>query len=60
MTKRLSPREIQILWLLSEGQPPKAIGNRHTVTNTLTQIRLKLDALSTIHAVALAIRRGII
>jgi len=62
---RLSPREVEVLQLMSEGQGPAEVADRlhlsvHTVRNHVREIRRKLDVSSQLAAVAAGIRTGII
>jgi NarL family two-component system response regulator YdfI len=61
----LTPRELEVLHLLAEGLPNKAIGraleiSEHTVKFHLSSILGKLGATSRTEAVAIGIRRGIV
>ncbi len=61
----LTTREFQIVWLISEGQTDRQIATqlgigRRTVSNHVSIILLKLDALSRAHAVTKAMRQGIL
>ena len=61
----LSTREIDILLSVSDGDASKQTAIRlgiseQTVKNHMTKILLKLGAWNRAHAVALAIRKGII
>jgi DNA-binding NarL/FixJ family response regulator len=60
MINQLTKREIDILTLLSYGWRVKEIGNVGTVKNQLMAIKEKLNAFSITHAVAIAIRTGLI
>lgn len=64
-TEPLTPREIEVLGLLAEGQSNKAIAYRlgvseHTVKFHVTSILGKLNAGSRTEAVTLGIRQGLI
>ena len=64
-TLSFSEREIQILSLVAEGRTDNEIGIRlcmsaKTVSWYVREIRLRLGARSRAHAVALAIRQGIL
>jgi NarL family two-component system response regulator YdfI len=61
----LTPREIEVLGMLAEGQSNKAIAHRlniseHTVKFHVTSIMSKLNAGSRTEAVTLGIRQGLI
>ncbi len=61
----LTPREIEVLGMLAEGQSNKAIAHRmniseHTVKFHVTSILGKLNAASRTEAVTLGIRQGLI
>lgn len=61
----LTPREIEVLGMLAEGQSNKAIAYRlgiseHTVKFHVTSIMAKLNAGSRTEAVTLGIRQGLI
>lgn len=61
----LTPREIELLRLLAEGLPNRAIAERllislHTVRNHVQNILTKLQAHSKLEAVAVAVREGVI
>ena len=61
----LTPREIEVLGMLAEGQSNKAIAHRlniseHTVKFHVTSIMTKLNAGSRTEAVTLGIRQGLI
>lgn len=61
----LSPREIEVLRLIAVGESNRAIAtqlgiNEETVKSHVKNILAKLDARNGTHAVALALRRGII
>ena len=63
--ERLSPRELEVLELLAEGMPNKAIARRlqisdQTVKFHVTSIRGKLGASNRTDAVRRALRRGLI
>ncbi|THD63868.1 response regulator transcription factor [Phenylobacterium sp.] len=63
--ERLSEREIEVLRLISQGQPNKGIAHRLSITEAtvkthLKSIFLKLDVADRTHAVTVAARRGII
>jgi DNA-binding CsgD family transcriptional regulator len=60
MNHNLTEREKDILRQVSEGKTCKEIGNIKTLRNQLIKIREKLGAENSAHAVAIAIRRGII
>jgi len=62
---RLSRREIECLTWTSEGKTSAEIAtilslSEHTVNNYLVAACLKLDSVNRVHAVATAIRRGVI
>jgi DNA-binding NarL/FixJ family response regulator len=61
----LSPRELEILELLSKGLTNKEIGqafgiSRHTVRNHINNITQKLDVTDRTEAASVAIKQGII
>ena len=61
----LSPRELEILELLSRGLTNKEIGqafgiSRHTVRNHINSINQKLDVTDRTEAASVAIKQGII
>jgi len=61
----LTPREVEVLGMLAEGQSNKAIAHRlsiseHTVKFHVTSIMSKLNAGSRTEAVTLGIRQGLI
>ncbi len=61
----LTPREVEVLRLLAQGLPSKAIASQlriseHTVKFHVGSIMGKLGAASRTEAVTLAIRRGLI
>ena len=65
LTEPLTPREIEVLGMLAEGQSNKAIAHRmgiseHTVKFHVTSIMGKLNAGSRTEAVTLGIRQGLI
>ena len=65
MNHNLSPKEIAILKSAADGLIYMQIANkcgicRNTVKNHCSRIREKLGADNTVHAVAIALRRGII
>jgi len=65
IVETLTPREIQVLELLTEGRSNKAIGERlgisdQTVKYHVAAIAGKLGAVNRTDAVRLAIRRGIV
>jgi DNA-binding NarL/FixJ family response regulator len=64
-TETLSPREIEVLGMIAEGQSNKAIAYRlgiseHTVKFHVTGIMTKLNAGSRTEAVTLGIRQGLV
>ena len=64
-TEPLTPREVQVLELLAEGLPNKAIASRlgvsdQTVKFHVAAISGKLGAANRTDAVRLAVRRGLI
>ena len=64
-SETLTPREIEVLGMLAEGQPNKAIGFRlgiseHTVKFHVASIMGKLHAGSRTEAVTIGLRRGLI
>lgn len=61
----LSPRELEVLQLMSEGQTASEIAqdltlSLHTVRNHIREIRRKLDVTSQLAAVATGVRTGLI
>ncbi len=61
----LSERQIQVLALVAEGETTRQIARRlnlstSTVDNYIQAIRARLDAYSRAHAVALALRQGLL
>jgi DNA-binding NarL/FixJ family response regulator len=60
MNHDLNPREIEILKGLSQGKRYKEIGVFNTVQNQTPLIRQKLLASTTIQAVYIATKRGLI
>lgn len=65
LQESLTPREIQVLELLAEGLPNKAIGERlgisdQTVKFHVASISAKLGAANRTDAVRRAVRRGLI
>ncbi len=61
----LIPRELEYLGLLATGSNPKKIAGKLCVGETTVKrlsrsVRKKLDAATTEHAVAIAVRRGLI
>jgi len=65
MNHSLTPKEIEVLRLLASGLVNKQIANiisraEGTIRNHGTNIRAKLRAANTTHAVAIALRKGII
>jgi two-component system, NarL family, response regulator YdfI len=65
VAEQLTPREIEVLGMLAEGQSNKAIAYRlgiseHTVKFHVTSIMAKLNAGSRTEAVTLGIRQGLI
>ena len=65
LSEPLTPREIEVLGLLAEGQSNKSIAYRmgiseHTVKFHVTSIMAKLNASSRTEAVTLGIRQGLI
>ena len=61
--KKPTPRQLQILQLIADGESQRAIAlelflGYQTVKNHMVSIREKLKAVSTPHAVAVAIRQG--
>jgi DNA-binding NarL/FixJ family response regulator len=64
-SKPLSPRELQVLTLVAEGCTSKEVGKElflaeETVKSHITNILTRLEARNRAHAVALAIRRGLL
>ena len=64
-TAEPSPREIEVLQLVSHGLVNREIGNRlflseETVKSHVRHILAKLQARSRAHAVAVGVRRGLI
>jgi DNA-binding NarL/FixJ family response regulator len=62
---RLTPRERAVLILVAEGVPSREIAERlayseRTIKNTLHDVLTRLNAKTRSHAVALAVREGII
>lgn len=65
MSRRLSPKELEILRLVSEGQSYKGIArsldvSEATVKHHMANMRLKLGAESSTHLVAQAFREGLV
>lgn len=65
LAEPLTPREVEVLGMLAEGQSNKAIAHRlsiseHTVKFHVTSILGKLNAASRTEAVTLGIRQGLI
>jgi DNA-binding CsgD family transcriptional regulator len=65
MNHELTPREIEILAMVSQGLPWKQITDkcgiaRGTMVNHIHSLRHKLGAFNTPHAVAIAKDKGII
>lgn len=68
MTKslvKLSPKEVEILELIAQGKTDKEIASQEkcalsTIKNHLLNIRIKLNADSRTHAIAIAITKGLI
>ena len=65
ISEPLTPREIEVLGMLAEGQSNKAIAHRlniseHTVKFHVTSVMAKLNAGSRTEAVTLGIRQGLI
>ena len=65
LAEPLTPREVEVLGMLAEGQSNKAIAHRlgiseHTVKFHVTSIMGKLDAGSRTEAVTRGIRQGLI
>ena len=65
VSEPLTPREIEVLGMMAEGLPNKAIAHRlgiseHTVKFHATSILSKLNAASRTEAVMLGLRRGLI
>lgn len=63
--EELTPRELQVLQLVAEGLPNKAIAQRlhiseHTVKFHVAAILSKLDAHTRTEAVTRAVRQGLI
>ena len=61
----LPPRETQILAWIAEGKTNRQIGvilgiSTNTVRNCLSRTFIRLDATSRAHAVAIAIKKGLI
>lgn len=61
----LTPREVEVLALVAEGLPNRAVGERlylsvHTVRNHVQRILEKLHVHSKLEAVAVAVREGVI
>lgn len=62
---RLSPRELEVLQLLAQGESVEQVSRRlflslHTVRNHVRRILVKLGAHSQLEAVAIALREGIV
>ena len=60
-----TPREVEVLCLMSEGLANREIGNRlflseETVKSHVRHILAKLEARSRAHAVAVGFRRGLL
>lgn len=60
-----SPREVEVIRLIADGRPPKQVArdlgmSHHTVKDHLDALRRKLGAANTTHAVALALRSGVL
>ena len=65
LTSRLSPREIEVLQLISEGLVNREIGrmlflSEETVKSHVRHLLAKLNARSRAHAVAVGFRRGLL
>lgn len=63
--ERLTPRELECLRLLSEGEQAKRIAHilgitRKTAEHYLSDAKRKLRARTATHAVAIAIARGLL
>jgi DNA-binding CsgD family transcriptional regulator len=63
--KQLTARQLQILQLKAEGATRDDIGallaiSPHTVKTHLERIRIRLRARNTAHAVAIAVRTGLV
>lgn len=56
----LTARQTAVLQQVANGYLYKQIGNFATVRNTMRDVRSRLSASGTAHAVAIAIRRGLI
>lgn len=61
----LSPREAELLTLLSNGMKAKEAAKKigiswHTAEDYVKRARYKLNATTTAHAVAIAVRKGAI
>jgi len=54
----LTRREIEVLKELADGKVLGEIGNRHTVKNLIYNIRLKMNARTSIQAVVMALKAG--
>jgi DNA-binding NarL/FixJ family response regulator len=64
-SRRLTDREIEVLRLIMQGLPDKAIARRlersvGTAKSHVKAILMKLDASSRVEAVAVARRRGLV
>jgi DNA-binding CsgD family transcriptional regulator len=62
---KLGPREAQLLQLIADGQTAKTAAgimdlSQHTVNSYIKTIHRKLEANTTTHAVAIAIKNGYI
>lgn len=62
---KLTPREMDVLWLLAQGLPNRKIGERlaikeRTVKYHVASVLAKLEATNRTEAVMLAIERGLI
>ena len=62
---RLTDREVGVLTLLAEGKESGQVAivlglSVHTVRDHMKRIRLKLDARSSAHCVAIAFRAGVL
>lgn len=63
--RKLAPHQVRILQCLADGMNYKQIARKFQTTyqvikNYMRWVRLDLEADSTIHAVSIALRRGLI
>ena len=63
--EELTPRELEVLWLIRDGQHNKQIADRLGIAETTVSFHIKnlvdkLGANDRTHAVIIAIRRGLL